>query len=396
MLSKARRWMFCWLCVLCGSLAVSGASAANLVLSDVPSVNLSAHVSVMRHSGDPLTLDDALEHYRQGKFQALAPGQSTNFGITRDEIWLQLDFTTADISPRWLLEVAHPSLDVLDVYLAGPDGRFRHQRTGDLIAFNQRPVAHRNLMVEWQLAPETDYQLFVRARSQGTLSIPLTLWQPDAIWAHDQGSYVLLSLYYGLLLGLMLYNLFLFFALRDPLYLAYVAFVGLLGLGQAGLAGFTGQFIWPDNALLTHLSPTAGVSAAGIFGCVFVQRFLGLTPRSLCLHWLMPGLGVIFVLIFLCSLFWSYYLAALAVNLAALIFALSALLLGTVSFYQGRPGARFFVLAWVSLLIGMIILALHNLGVLPSNLLTTNAMLLGSGLEMVLLSLALGDRINAI
>lgn len=110
----------------------------------------------------------------------------------------------------------------------------------------------------------------------------------------------------------------------------------------------------------------------------------------------MPGLGGLFVLIFLCTLFWSYYLAALAVNLAALTFAVVALLLGVVSFYQGRPGARFFVLAWISLLVGMVVLALHNLGFLPSNLLTTNAMLIGSGLEMVLLSLALGDRINAI
>ncbi|SDU07264.1 diguanylate cyclase [Halopseudomonas salegens] len=369
---------------------------ASLALNDVPSQALSAHVKVLRNPGTPLTLDEARESYRQGRFQALMAGQGTNFGITRDEVWLQLDFSTSRIPSRWLLEVAHPSLDVLDFYLAGPDGDFQQQHTGDLVAFNQRPVAHRNLIVEWELASHAEYRLFVRARSQGTLSIPLKLWQPDAIWSHDQGTYTLLSLYYGLLLGMMLYNLFLFLALREPLYLAYVAFVGLLGIGQAGLAGFTGQFIWPDNALLTHLSPTGGVSAAGIFGCIFVQRFLGQTPRSLRLQWLMPALGVVFVFIFFCTLFWSYYLAALAVNVAALTFAVIALLLGAVSFYQGRPGARFFVLAWVSLLIGMVILALHNLGFFPSNLLTTNAMLIGSGLEMVLLSLALGDRINAI
>ena len=245
--------MLACLCVLLAVLASSGVAASPLVVANEPSTELSAQVGVLRHGGEPLSLDEARQRFQQGEFQPAASVQGTNFGITRDEVWLQLDFTTAEIAPRWFLEVAHPSLDVLDVYLAGPEGKFQHQRSGDLVAFNARPVPHRNLVFEWQLAPQAEYQLFVRARSEGTLSIPMTLWQPDALWAHDQTNYVLLSLYYGLLLGLMLYNLFLFFALREPLYLAYVAFVGLLGLGQAGLAGFTGQFIWPDNALLTHL-----------------------------------------------------------------------------------------------------------------------------------------------
>jgi PAS domain S-box-containing protein len=47
------------------------------------------------------------------------------------------------------------------------------------------------------------------------------------------------------------------------------------------------------------------------------------------------------------------------------------------------------------LLLGVVTLALHNAGVLPSNALTAHALLIGSALEMVLLSFVLGDRINA-
>jgi PAS domain S-box-containing protein len=46
------------------------------------------------------------------------------------------------------------------------------------------------------------------------------------------------------------------------------------------------------------------------------------------------------------------------------------------------------------LLVGVLTLFLHNTGVLPSNGFTSNALLLGSSLEMVLLSFALADRIN--
>src|SRR5207248_6228705 len=57
-------------------------------------------------------------------------------------------------------------------------------------------------------------------------------------------------------------------------------------------------------------------------------------------------------------------------------------------------GARYFFTAWALLLGGVVTLALPNTGVLPSNAFTSHALLIGSALEMVLLSFALADRIN--
>ncbi len=57
-------------------------------------------------------------------------------------------------------------------------------------------------------------------------------------------------------------------------------------------------------------------------------------------------------------------------------------------------GARLFFTAWAVLFLGVLTLALHNAGLLPSNVITANSLLIGSALEMVLLSFALADRIN--
>jgi len=67
-------------------------------------------------------------------------------------------------------------------------------------------------------------------------------------------------------------------------------------------------------------------------------------------------------------------------------------MMGAVSLWRKEPGARFFVLAWVSFLLGVLVIALHNVGILPSNGFTTNALMIGSAMEMLLLSLALADR----
>ena len=67
---------------------------------------------------------------------------------------------------------------------------------------------------------------------------------------------------------------------------------------------------------------------------------------------------------------------------------------GWIGMRHNHPGARNFVIAWSALLLGVVVLALHNVGMLPTNALTANAVLIGSAFEMVLLSFALADRIN--
>ncbi|WP_022962521.1 diguanylate cyclase [Halopseudomonas pelagia] len=390
--------IICWLCCLLSSYCLAGqAAAADLRIADDSSYALSGHFVSLRNAGPELTLAQALarnDEFNGANAQSLS---ATNFGLTRDEVWLHLEFTTSDSVPeRWLLEVAHASLDRVDLYFSEQHGEYQHQHAGDLLPFSAKTLPHRHHLFELDLRPDQQYSLYLRVTSQGTLSVPVTLWQPDALWVSDQISYSFLSLYYGLACGLLIYNLFLFFSLREKLYLIYVAFVAFLALGQAGLAGLVGQFIWPNNALLTHLSPTAGVSLAGLFGAIFVQRFLGGTPRRMKMHWVMPLIGIMFTLTFLCTLFVSYFAGALAVNITSLMFAFTALIMSGVSLYWRCPGARFFVLAWIALLVSILVMALHNLGALPSNAFTANALLFGSAAEMLLLSLALADRINSI
>lgn len=398
LIRHARQSILFGLILLACLSSPSLADDQNILVGNEPHYVLSRHFAILRHAGPALSLQQVLDLQSRGEFHGIEPGStaSTNFGLTRDQVWLFQSFTTTGTVPqRWFLEVAHASLDSIDVYVTEQGGSYTQRHAGDRLPFSAKPFAHRHHLFELILEPNTRYNLFIRAESAGTLSVPVNLWQPDALWAADQYSYTFLSAYYGLLGGLMFYNLFLFLSLRDRLYLIYVGFVACLALGQAGLAGLTGQFLWPNNALLTHLSPTGGVALAGVFGTMFVHRFLGPTPRTLYMHWVMPVLGVVFAACFLITLFVSYFFGAVIVNITSLLFALSALLMGGVSLYRGQPGARFFVLAWVSLLLSIVVIALHNLGGLPSNGFTSNALMFGSAAEMLLLSLALADRINS-
>ena len=75
------------------------------------------------------------------------------------------------------------------------------------------------------------------------------------------------------------------------------------------------------------------------------------------------------------------------------LLALLYLAAGVRALWLGFREARYFVLAWSCLVLGMLIYALTAFpGMLPRTLLTENSLNLGSLLECLLLALALGDR----
>jgi PAS domain S-box-containing protein len=82
------------------------------------------------------------------------------------------------------------------------------------------------------------------------------------------------------------------------------------------------------------------------------------------------------------------------VTVLAVVSVATMAIVGVISVKREFAGARYFFTAWAVLLVGVVTLSLHNTGFLPSNAVTSNGLLIGSALEMVLLSFALGDRIN--
>jgi hypothetical protein len=61
---------------------------------------------------------------------------------------------------------------------------------------------------------------------------------------------------------------------------------------------------------------------------------------------------------------------------------------------KGYTIAKFYLIAWSVLMIGIVIYVMKDFGVLPYNLYTNSALLIGSALEVALLSFALANKIN--
>lgn len=313
-----------------------------------------------------------------------------NFGYSNTVYWLRCHLH-ANMAGRKLLEIAYPSLDNVQLYT--PEvSQNQKQVSGDLMPFAERPYPHRNIVFPIDLKAG-DNPIYLRVQSAGTLTIPVYLWSPDALYQNDTRKYSILAAYYGVFAALGLYNLLLFFSIRDRSYLEYVLFVTGMAIGQASLNGFGNQFFWPNWPVWGNVALTIGFAMAGLFGALFTRSFLSIRENSPRLNHLNWGFVAWFFFAIVLNVV-SYQWAAMATSFGGLCYSIFACMAGVSAKRRQHAGARYFLLAWALLLTGVGAMGARNFGWLPTNFFTMYSMQIGSSLEMILLSFALADRIN--
>lgn len=391
------RLAFC----VCAILSEFNAYAVQpFVLSQAtPDYPIAQHVDVLVDPSGTLSIDEVSSASHQNDYHpAHSLGEvnsdsDINFGYSASAYWLRLVIDAGEqTTSRRLFEVAFPSLDHVSFYLANANG-WQHTDSGDNVPFSTRPIAHRNFVFPVDL--HTGLQtVYLRVQSSGTLTIPLHLWEESAFAQHNQNSYVALALYFGMLLALMLYNLMLYFSLRERIYLIYVCFVASLAIGLLSLCGFGNQYLWPDFPAWGNIALPVGFAVAGYYGVFFTRYFLDTknnTPRH---DLVLKLIASLFVLnLFVCAVF-PYRWGAFGVSLLGLLTPIAVISSGIVCLRKRHAGSRYFLLAWALLMTGVSMMGARNLGLVPTNIFTLNGIQIGSALEMLLLSFALADRIQ--
>lgn len=384
--------------LLLGAIPLLSAASSPLVFDGSERLAVAPHVEVLEDPTGSFSFESVRDSRdRDFRPAPIAPGNELNFGYSSSVFWLRFAVrSTAEATP--LLEVAFPSLDSVTLYAPDRDGRYRESATGDLRPFAERPMPHRNFVFPLPLRPEQPKTVYLRIVSGGTLTVPLELLPAERFHAVQRLSYSAYGLYFGMLLALAIYNGLLFFSLREPSYLAYVAFAASMALAQASIIGFGSEFLWPNAPAWGNVSLLFFFAATGFFGALFTRTFLN-TRQSVPLldQWILLHMAIFAVVGLAGPLgITGYRNAAVIISLVGASFSVTAVIAGLACVRQGHAGARFFMLAWTLLLVGAAVVALRNLGWLPTNFMTLNAMLIGSGIEVLLLSFALAHRISAL
>ncbi len=373
----------------------SAPAGADDLLRLEPGTSQTSLVPHMRYYRDATGKADAaamLARAESGGFAPLPDGK-TAFGFQPDAFWFHARLLNATPDePRWLLLQEYALSDRIDVYVRYPGGRLWHQAGGDTLPFQARSLRYRHPNFMLALPTGQPVDLLVRVQSQSSMQVPLSLYTPAAFAELSRDAQLAIGIYYGILLALFVYNLVLWLTLRDASYGWYLLHIGAFGLVLFTLNGLGFEYLWPESTWLADKSVPLSICLALVGMQQFARTFLELPQRWPRGNWVSIAMIAFFVVLGIASLWLPYRISTPIATRAVLVGVLWIAIVSVVSVLRGYRPAKLFLLAWAMFLVGTTVFSLLAFGVFPKNFATEYGVQIGSALEMLLLSVALGYR----
>lgn len=383
------------LCLLfsCLTGALAAADRTILLSGDVYELNPGPLLDYLRDPTGRLTIEDVADPRRAGDWQA-SDRDVLNFGFDATVIWVRLRLVDRSVRPGdWYLELENPGLDYIQFYQSR-DGGMVVRRAGDQLPFGAREIKHRMFVFRLRTGPAPT-EVYIRLQSAGGTSMPFLIRSHASLTDHIEQEQLILGAYYGLMGIMIVYNISLFFSMRSSVYLVYALYISsymLLFLIWNGLAF---QYFWPARPWWNMMAPLA-IIAIHLTSLQFTRGFLETAahaPRFDRVMRLQIWCGPLLALA-------GLFLPRLTFNMAVAVYTalviVTMILVGGLTLLRGVRAARFYAGAVGVVLLSAFVSLLVILGLVEVNFWTRFANQIGTAIEVALLSIALGDRINVI
>lgn len=319
-----------------------------------------------------------------------------NAGFAGKPYWFRFELEPAGPGgeQRRYLQIPEPLFNRLDIYLLQGGEEVGRFRLGADFPFRERLIAHRDFVVPLLLDEQLGTVVYARVRTGGSLQFAPLVWRPDAFAESTRMGALISGLFYGVMLAMLIYNLFILLVVRDRVYFYYICVVAVVIAFLSSLQGDAYQFIWPNLPRWNETSVAFFVALLSVPTIAFARSFLKLPTLMPRISRLLEVQLAVAVVVVALTLVLEYRLAIRIASLLGLVVMATMLITGIWMWLSGHRHARYFVLAWVALLLGTSALALSKWGLLPWNVVTANGSQIGAVAEVLLLSFALADRIR--
>ena len=396
---KFRQRIFLLLALFCTSLPYAAFEEEESLVTEITITddkkNLGPSVQWLEDPSGKLTFEQ-VRNLASKKFNR-ADVYTFNQGYTSSSYWLkfQIEFPTELLDSHWLLEIPFPLLDYVALYAPDANNNYSVIYTGDRSSFSQRDIDTTDFV--FNIRPKQPLNTYyIHVRTQDSLQVPLFLWAENAYPKHNALATGLQGAYFGIMIVMILYNLFIFLSVRDLSYLYYIGYISCFTIFQSSMEGYSFEYLWPNNTWWANINiPFLGVLSL-FFAALFARNMLNtkdLLPRLDKVIQLLTGsLFIILPII----LFGSYKIGIYTALITSFVFFNLILFTALLAAYKGDRTAKIFAIAWSIFLIGGGIGLLGMLDILPLEYASQTGIQIGSALEVILLSLALADRINLI
>tara|TARA_R110002049_G_scaffold665_1_gene3922 strand:+ start:317 stop:2203 length:1887 start_codon:yes stop_codon:yes gene_type:complete len=377
---------------LCLGQRISG--AATLKIDDGWNERIYAinQLEFFEDSTNRLTFKEISEERFQ-QFIKIRPDFSKNDFNTDYTYWVKLSIdNTPESKKKWLLEFYDQSIDHITAFIPDGTGGYTVKEMGDKNPFSQRLFNHKNFQLLLDNNEDGITNFYFKINSSQKADIRIALRSLNRFVHYALSEYFLYGLFYGMILIIAFYNFLIFLAVKEMKYVYYILYLLSVAFYAMSLDGIGFQYFWPNspgwNAVVNGIFSFSIV----LWAVLFTVRFLNTKRKAIAFHYsLWLSLSVKIGLFCLGLFVDNKYFELTYFDSIPFLLILSTSVFLLIKKYQA---ARFFVMAYGVLFIGISIKVLANYAIIPHNTLVYYSLHFAFLVEMVLLSFALGDRIR--
>ncbi len=357
-------------------------------------INLADKISYYLDTTNEISLNEIVTSARFTESQQ----KFLNFKVTKHTVWLKIRLhNNSNFKNSGYLCI--DQLNINKVELFGlVDGRLKQigetYGTDFKIADSKNAVS--GFTFEVNINPNDTINYYIRVSSKGQLFIPIYYRNTESFNTIWLNRFLFFGFYVGIILALLFYNMFLAISIKDDrkTYVWYLFHTFFILLTQSSLQGYTNLFLWPENHFMANQSIYLFTCLVSISGIEYAKSFLQLKKTNKVLVKVFNFYHVIYCLIMLISISGNISLAYSIIQPVQLTIAIIMLSISLNLVLKGNRLATFYFVSWSALFVGIIVFILTDFQVLPYNLFTSQIMLYGSALQVILLSIAQADKYN--
>ena len=372
-------------------------SFASYLLSedqDLVSRSLGQDIQYLVEDGEHINFESVSQNPDQFNWKNTQT-DTPNFGFNVPPHWFLMTLANESVADvAWLLQIKYPLLDFIDVYLIKDTGKIEQWHTGDQRHYDTRTYDYRNFLFPIELESLEEAKLLIRVDNSGSMQVPIILWDEKEFYKSEQKSSIPNGIFMGLFLVLIIYNFFLYISTKDTSYLYYVLFASSFISFFMSISGYGFQYIWPNSLLFQQHCVFVFVCLANIGMAEFTIRFLRISEYNSIIHRMLRIVTIVTSVIFCLMIFLPYKLMIQVLMFACLYTATISTIVGLRKIAIMGLSAVFYASGWVIMAAGIFLLILNKFAIIEANLITEYAAPASVIIFSLLLSFALGIRIQ--
>lgn len=358
------------------------------------SFKIAYELYILTDTNASVTFEDALEstHFKLHQ-QSIAP----NLGFTSSNYWFKFVITNTQAKQSRVLEFAYPFFNQLDVYLPNINMPYQKITVGDHFPFSARPYKHKNFLFDLSFESGETKIIYAYLHCNGeATSFPVKVWTKHDYLRNNYEEHLALGIYYGIILFVFFFSAFLWFIVKERYQLYYFLYIIGVAIFQFSLDGLAFEYFWPNNVwFANHVIPLSG-SFTIMALILFVVSLLKTKIHTPIIHKILMFLLLVDVAFFVLSFLpgSAYSIALMGLNFIAVPINILILISAIISYRMGISTAKYFLVAFSLLILGILAALFKNFGILPRVFLTEYSIQMGSAIELIMLSLALAENVK--